>query len=74
MAGGEDDPLTHAGFVYDLIGQLPRPETVSEQIALAQVHATMALVEAIESWSPPRPEDEPVPVEETPEGWAWQRG
>lgn len=67
------DPLSHAGFVHDLLSGIPRPEGLSDQIALAQVHATMALVEAVENWSPPGDDDEDVPVEETAEGFSWPR-
>ena len=68
------EALTHKGFVYDLLGDIPRPVDDDRKIALAQVHATMALVEAIDGWEPPGEVDETVPPEETAAGFSWPRG
>ena len=64
--------MTHVEFVHDLLSSLTKPTDPATAIALAQVHATMALVEAIEDWKPPGdPEPEPVPYAQTREGWRW---
>jgi hypothetical protein len=65
--------LTHAEFVRDLLSTLTYPTDPATTIALAQVHATMALVDAIDGWQPlPPPEPDPLPVEQTRAGWRWE--
>lgn len=63
--------MTHAEFVHDLLSGLTKPTDPATAIALAQVHATMALVEAVENWSPPSDEEPAVPFEQTRAGWKW---
>ena len=48
--------------------------TATDLLAAAQVHATLALVEAIESWQPPGPpEEEPKGVTPDEFARAWAR-
>ena len=64
--------MTHTEFVHDLLSTLTKPSDPATTIALAQVHATMALVEAVEGWrTPVDPITPAVPFEQTREGWRW---
>lgn len=65
--------VTHAEFVRDLLSGLERPTTPAECVALAQVHATMALVEAVENWQPPEPPDDDELPELTEGAASWLR-
>lgn len=47
-------------------------ELAHDKPATAQVYALLAIAEAIDNWKPPgEPEPEPVPFEQTKEGWKW---
>lgn len=68
--------VTHAEFVHDLLSGLTKPTDPTTAIALAQVHATMALVEAVENWQPPElddDEDDPAELSERASSWLTRR-
>lgn len=67
--------LTHAERANELIEELDTGDyPPSVLIQIAQLHATMALVEAVSNLPvdpPPPDEPPPVPYEQTREGWTW---
>lgn len=51
--------MTHVEAALHLLGAGERDAfTSTDLLAAAQVHATLALVEAIENWQPPEPPDD----------------
>lgn len=55
------DQMTHVECALHLLAAGERDcFDTANLLAAAQVHATLALVEAIENWQPPAPADEPA--------------
>lgn len=64
--------LSHAERAEELLAQLGSANADSLLLAqMAQVHATLALVDAVESWRPPVEEDQPIPPGQTKDTWKW---
>lgn len=65
---------THADRANQIIEELDdQPLRAEVLILLAQAHATMALVEAVDNWRPPGDDEEQrtIPFEFTKEGQTW---
>ena len=69
------DEMTHVEAAVCLVDAGQRDAfTAADLLAAAQVHATLALVEAIENWRPPEPPDEePAGVSPEEFGRRWGR-